>query len=107
MPSSASSKTTSTTTIKPKQLLSYGDDGEEVDPSSSGSSDEPLSKRTGYVSRFISRIPERWVPLLLFFFGIITRFYRLDLPAGVVFDESHFGRFTGQYHAGTYLFDIQ
>jgi len=21
-------------------------------------------------------------------------------------DESHFGRFTGQYHAGTYLFDI-
>jgi dolichyl-phosphate-mannose--protein O-mannosyl transferase len=24
----------------------------------------------------------------------------------VVFDEYHFGRFTNQYHAGTYLFDI-
>ena len=27
-------------------------------------------------------------------------------PAGVVFDETHFGRFTNQYLAGTYLFDI-
>jgi dolichyl-phosphate-mannose--protein O-mannosyl transferase len=26
--------------------------------------------------------------------------------AGVVFDETHFGRFTNQYMAGAYLFDM-
>ncbi len=50
---------------------------------------------------------ERWVPFLLLLITGFTRYYRLDKPTGVVFDEFHFGRFTNQYHAGTYLFDIQ
>jgi dolichyl-phosphate-mannose--protein O-mannosyl transferase len=54
---------------------------------------------------FIER-NERWVPLLILSVALATRFYRLDTPPGVVFDETHFGRFTNQYHAGTYLFDI-
>lgn len=41
-----------------------------------------------------------------FLVAICTRYYRLDKPGGVVFDESHFGRFTNQYNAGTYFFDI-
>lgn len=49
---------------------------------------------------------ERWVPLVIFAITFFTRFYRLDKPPGVVFDEHHFGRFTGQYLAGTYYFDI-
>ena len=35
-----------------------------------------------------------WIVLAVAFF---TRFYRLDKPPGVVFDETHFGRFTNQY----------
>jgi hypothetical protein len=35
-----------------------------------------------------------------------TRYYRLDEPRGVVFDEGHFGRFTNQYNDGQFLFDI-
>ena len=38
--------------------------------------------------------------------ALFTRFYRLSQPAGVVFDESHFGRFTNQYTARAYFFDI-
>ena len=40
---------------------------------------------------------ERWVPLVLTMICAFTRFYRLDKPPGVVFDEYHFGRFTNQY----------
>ncbi|RYG42316.1 phospholipid carrier-dependent glycosyltransferase, partial [archaeon] len=46
------------------------------------------------------------MPFVMFIFAAFVRFYRMDVPAAVVFDETHFGRFTGQYHAGTYLFDI-
>lgn len=49
---------------------------------------------------------ERWVPLAVFALALFTRFYKLAEPAGVVFDESHFGRFTNQYTARTYFFDI-
>lgn len=49
---------------------------------------------------------ERWVPLAVFIVAVFTRFYKLAEPAGVVFDESHFGRFTNQYTARTYFFDI-
>lgn len=49
---------------------------------------------------------QNWVPAILLGLGLFTRYYRLDKPTGVVFDEFHFGRFTNQYNAGTYLFDI-
>jgi dolichyl-phosphate-mannose-protein mannosyltransferase len=34
------------------------------------------------------------------------RFWRISQPPGVVFDESHFGKFTQHYQRGTYVFDI-
>ena len=46
------------------------------------------------------------MPLALTLLCGLTRFYRLDKPAGVVFDEYHFGRFTNQYLDGQFLFDI-
>ena len=49
----------------------------------------------------------RWLPALIFAVALFTRFYRLDCPPGVVFDESHFGRFTNQYTAGEYYFDVR
>ena len=49
---------------------------------------------------------EPWLPYALFAFALAMRLYRLDLPVGVVFDESHFGRFTGLYLARSLLFDI-
>jgi Dolichyl-phosphate-mannose-protein mannosyltransferase len=52
-------------------------------------------------------VHQDWVPWLLLAITAFTRYYRLDKPTGVVFDEFHFGRFTNQYHMGTYLFDIQ
>lgn len=35
-----------------------------------------------------------WIVLAI---AAFTRYYRLDQPPGVVFDETHFGRFTNQY----------
>jgi hypothetical protein len=47
----------------------------------------------------------------LVFFAVVavaalSRFYRLDQPAGVVFDETHFGKFTGWYLKNMFYFDI-
>ena len=54
----------------------------------------------------LMRAVEPHLPWLLLALALATRFYRLDVPRGVVFDEYHFGRFVNQYNAGTYLFDI-
>lgn len=48
----------------------------------------------------------RFIPWVILLISLFTRYYNLSKPTGVVFDEYHFGRFVGQYHAGTYLFDI-
>lgn len=57
------------------------------------------------VDSFVYRY-ERWVPYVIAAVALFTRFYRLPYPAGVNFDESHFIRFTNQYTARTYFFDI-
>lgn len=71
---------------------------------------------------------EQYMVWIVLFISFCTRYYRIAEPpgelhngfrmlllarslsarvlAGVVFDEYHFGRFTNQYNAGTYLFDI-
>lgn len=49
---------------------------------------------------------EPYIPFVLLLICAASRFYRLEQPNGVVFDETHFGRFTNQYHAHTYLFDM-
>ena len=38
--------------------------------------------------------------------GLLTRFYGLNWPRQVVFDEVHFGKFVGGYISGRYFFDI-
>ena len=55
----------------------------------------------------LDEIPEwPWVPAILTALAFATRFWRLDEPPAVVFDEHHFGRFTNQYWKGEYFFDI-
>jgi hypothetical protein len=49
---------------------------------------------------------DRYTAWLVLAVALFTRFYLLPQPGGVVFDESHFGRFTNQYTARTYFFDI-
>jgi dolichyl-phosphate-mannose--protein O-mannosyl transferase len=49
---------------------------------------------------------DRYTAWLVLLAALFTRFYLLPQPDGVVFDESHFGRFTNQYTARTYFFDI-
>jgi hypothetical protein len=70
-------------------------------------------KGVGYLSQPRRRhelpfgLPE-WptMHLVVFVLALVTRYYRLGDPRGVVFDEHHFGRFTNQYMRGTYFFDI-
>ncbi|GJQ10438.1 hypothetical protein GpartN1_g2229.t1 [Galdieria partita] len=47
-----------------------------------------------------------WNLLLLTFFALATRFWRLFYPAAVVFDEFHFGKFVTWYFKHQYYFDI-
>lgn len=42
----------------------------------------------------------------LTFLTSVTRLWLLEEPRGVVFDEIHFGLFTGLYQQGTFFFDV-
>eukprot|EP00002_Diphylleia_rotans_P020394 TRINITY_DN3960_c0_g1_i4.p1 TRINITY_DN3960_c0_g1~~TRINITY_DN3960_c0_g1_i4.p1 ORF type:complete len:526 (+),score=83.53 TRINITY_DN3960_c0_g1_i4:56-1633(+) len=46
------------------------------------------------------------IAALLLLFSFATRFYRLDYPNEVIFDEVHFGGFTNGYMKGQHFFDI-
>jgi len=46
------------------------------------------------------------VSALLLIASILLRFYRLEHPRSVVFDETHFGKFTDWYLKGEFFFDI-
>ncbi|KAJ8905497.1 hypothetical protein NDN08_002004 [Rhodosorus marinus] len=46
------------------------------------------------------------VSALLLVASIIVRLYRLEHPRSVVFDETHFGKFTDWYLKGEFFFDI-
>ncbi len=97
-----------------------GGDGDYADGDGYGYEDEedeeydsdgaPIPSPSAPVrSRFIDRVVaryERFVPWVIFVLAAFTRFYRLSQPGGVCFDESHFVRFTNQYMARTYFFDI-
>jgi len=37
--------------------------------------------------------------------GLVTRFFRLDSPKSVVFDEMHYGKYAAQYLKNTFFFD--
>ncbi|CAL5868621.1 uncharacterized protein PFLUO_LOCUS2848 [Penicillium psychrofluorescens] len=70
----------------------------------------PSGKASSVSVPAASKAPSEWdywvalvvVTLLAF----ITRFYRLDYPNEVVFDEVHFGKFASYYLQRTYFFDV-
>nr|CAG4642305.1 EOG090X015P [Evadne anonyx] len=45
------------------------------------------------------------LPLLLFSVAVATRFYALDEPNHIVFDELHYGRYASLYLKGTFFYD--
>nr|CAG4643018.1 EOG090X015P [Ilyocryptus agilis] len=45
------------------------------------------------------------LPMLLFAAALATRFYNLDQPNAIVFDELHYGRYAGLYMKQTFFFD--
>ncbi|KAF9253151.1 CAZyme family GT39 [Penicillium roqueforti] len=48
-----------------------------------------------------------WLAIvILTLLAFATRFYRLDFPNEVVFDEVHFGKFASYYLQRTYFFDV-
>lgn len=66
-----------------------------------------LNVKLSGLQAWLDSVPEwPWMPLLVFLIAALTRYWRLFNPPAVVFDESHFGRFTNQYNAGTYFYDI-
>ncbi|KAI9501719.1 Dolichyl-phosphate-mannose--protein mannosyltransferase 1 [Coemansia spiralis] len=44
--------------------------------------------------------------LVISLVALVVRCYRLSIPAKVVFDEVHFGKFAGKYLNGTYFYDL-
>ncbi|KAG4306358.1 hypothetical protein PORY_000346 [Pneumocystis oryctolagi] len=44
--------------------------------------------------------------LVIFILSILTRFYRIQHPSEVVFDEVHFGKFLSLYLKRSYFFDV-
>ncbi|CCJ28499.1 unnamed protein product [Pneumocystis jirovecii] len=44
--------------------------------------------------------------LVIFILSILTRFYYIQHPSEVVFDEVHFGKFLSLYLRGSYFFDV-
>ncbi|KAL1921677.1 uncharacterized protein VTP21DRAFT_10319 [Calcarisporiella thermophila] len=71
---------------------------------------DKFRKRAGkYTVDDIKRIifsPNSIAFILVTFLAIITRFYRIDQPSQVVFDEVHFGKFASYYLQRTYFFDV-
>jgi len=66
-----------------------------------------LAARLNGAVAALDTVPEwPWIPLTLTVIAAFTRYWRLDRPPAVVFDEHHFGRFTNQYWKGEYFFDI-
>lgn len=66
-----------------------------------------LAARLNGAVAALDTVPEwPWIPLVLTVIAAFTRYWRLDRPPAVVFDEHHFGRFTNQYWKGEYFFDI-
>lgn len=45
------------------------------------------------------------LPMILFVVALGTRFYALDQPNSIVFDELHYGRYAGLYQKQTFFFD--
>jgi len=45
------------------------------------------------------------LPIVLFAVAVATRFYALDQPSHIVFDELHYGRYAGLYLTRTFFFD--
>lgn len=89
---------TATSSASEASVDSIDDESSLLYPSTgTGSPDDynsaiPAPSELDWLDRY-----ERWVPLALTLLCGFTRFYRLDCPPGVVFDEYHFGRFTNQY----------
>lgn len=46
------------------------------------------------------------IAFVIFILTLASRFYRLEVPNSIVFDEIHFAGFIHHYLKGTYLFDI-
>lgn len=87
---------------KPEYLIEPARKTEKIDSTPFSVSDPSFFSS---IDRFVCR-HERFVPYLILIIAAFSRYYRLALPSGVIFDESHFVRFTNQYTAGTYFFDI-
>lgn len=51
-------------------------------------------------------LKENWPIIILLILAVVSRFWHLDHPAQVVFDEVHFGKFASAYFTHKYYFDI-
>lgn len=61
--------------------------------SAAASVDAPTAAPVEFLDRY-----HRWIPLAIFLFAAFVRFYRLDCPSGVVFDEVRTAVWHGSPH---------
>eukprot|EP00124_Ichthyophonus_hoferi_P002044 Ihof_evm4s126 gene=Ihof_evmTU4s126 len=47
-----------------------------------------------------------WIGVVITILSFVTRFYSLDLPANVTWDEAHFGTFVNHYIKREFYFDV-
>lgn len=62
-----------------------------------------MTKFRFQISAFLKK---NWMPIVLLFAGLSTRFLFIWWPNAVVFDEVHFGKFVSSYFTHSYYFDI-
>nr|XP_054770201.1 protein O-mannosyl-transferase 1-like [Lytechinus pictus] len=82
---------------------------EELSPAVSG--EDPTTKaenrdKTAAPSLFVVTLNVNILVTFLTVLSFATRFWRLEEPRGVVFDETHFGLFTSFYMKGMFFFDV-
>ncbi|ANB13845.1 Pmt4p [Sugiyamaella lignohabitans] len=76
-------------------------------------SPEPVEKKKAKKPVFKSTVADsntdnryRLAKIIVTVFAFATRFYLINDPKEVVFDEVHFGKFASYYLEGTYFFDL-
>lgn len=98
----------------PEAIPDEAGDEKLASPAKSGSktSKKPKVKASEKSGQAIGDLPNlemtcrfHLLPASLFVLALATRFYALDSPNAIVFDELHYGRYAGLYQKRTFFFD--
>ncbi|KAH3673172.1 hypothetical protein WICMUC_003856 [Wickerhamomyces mucosus] len=104
-----SSKTSGNKTQSKKKddgILEIDEIISQSSPPNSSSSSLSSSINFGKIGKVQLSFYDRITLIILTSLALITRFYKINTPDEVVFDEVHFGKFASYYLQRTYFFDL-